>query len=331
MTRTKTQHSIKPSTAPVPAFIAPCLAALVREPPDGKHWGHEIKFDGYRLEARIGNGAVAFLTRSGHDWTGKFAGLTKPLTALGLTSALLDGEVIVYGGNGASSFVELVADLKAGRSARMVYMAFDLLFLNGTDLRALPLAERKGLLAECLKTAPKNGPLRYSEHMQGDAAAILANACKLGLEGIISKRLDKPYRSGSHAGWVKSKCVQSDEFVIAGYLNSTAIKDAVGALVLGVYEKKQLVYAGRVGTGFDRKTARELWQLLQPLKSSASPFSQSLSALQTKSVNWVQPKCVAQIEYRAWTSDGLLRHAAFIALRDDKPASQVSRPKVSST
>jgi bifunctional non-homologous end joining protein LigD len=323
MTRTKSK-----GTAPMPSFIPPCLATLVRDPPDGDKWGHEIKFDGYRLQARIDNGAVRFLTRSGHDWTGKFASLTKPFLALGLTRALIDGEVVVQDDHGASSFVELVADLKAGRSARMTYIAFDLLFLNGTDVRKLPLADRKALLAQALKSAPKAGPLRYSDHMQGDPAAILTNACKLGLEGIISKRLDKPYHSGRHADWVKLKCIQSDEFVIAGYLDSTAIKDAIGALVLGVYDKKSLVYAGRVGTGFDRKTARELWQLLQPLKTATRPFSQILAALQTKGVTWVAPKLVAQIEYRAWTSDGILRHAAFKSLRDDKPAIQVSRPKV---
>ena len=195
------------------------------------------------------------------------------LLKLKVTSAIIDGEVVVEDQNGASSFVELFSDLKARRSARMVYYAFDLLFLDGADTRELPLVDRKRLLKRSFARRKRAVQVRFSDHVQGNGAKMLAEACKLGLEGIISKRLDRPYRSGRGVDWLKAKCIQSDEFVIAGYLNSTAVNDAIGALVVGFYEGKNLIYAGRVGTGFDRRVAGDLWLKLQKLRRGTAPFA----------------------------------------------------------
>ena len=208
----------------------------------------------------------------------------------------------------------------------MVFVAFDLLNLNDVDISGLRLDERKSLLEKLLESQTRKSVLRYSEHLVGDAGAMLAEVCKLGLEGIISKRLDKPYRSGRHADWLKIKCVLSDEFVIGGYLDSNVTPKAIGALALGYYAGRSLVYAGRVGTGFDRRTATDLWHVLQADRSKVSPFAKPLDRAQGANVQWLQPRIVAQIDHRAWTADGLLRHASFKGLREDKPAKHVRRP-----
>lgn len=309
-----------------PAFIAPCLARLARDAPSGPQWLHEIKFDGYRMQAHIENGAVRLLTRKGLDWSGRFGAITKPLATLKVTSAILDGEVVVDDENGVSNFVMLVDDLGAGRSNRMTYYLFDLLFLDGVDLRALPLLERKVKLEALLAHGPKRGALRYTGHVESEGPALFEQACKHGLEGIISKRADKPYTSGRGNDWLKIKCLQNDEFVLGGYVDSTAMKDAIGALLLGYYDGKVFRYAGRVGTGFSHSKARELWARLQRLRLDASPFENSLTAAQRRGVVWVTPDLVAQIDYRAITSDKLLRHASFKSLREDKPAREVQLP-----
>ncbi len=309
----------------VPPYVEPCLARLLTEPPVGSEWVHEIKFDGYRIQAHVENGVVRLATRKGLDWTVRFAKIAEALGGLRVQSALIDGEIVVEDEHGRSSFVRLVDDLKAGRSARMVYMAFDLLYLDGEDLRGLPLRERKSKLHPVVAGLGERA-IRYSEHLSSDGRAMLDEVCRLGLEGIVSKRLDKPYRSGRTGDWVKAKCKQSDELVIAGYLDSTAIANAVGALVLGFYDGRQLIYAGRVGTGFTHRKAAELWSTLQKLRVANSPFGRPLATQRAKGVRWVSPKLVAQVQYRAWTGDGLLRQASFEALREDKPARDVTRP-----
>ena len=312
---------------PLPKFVPPCLATLYSDVARGDQWIHEIKFDGYRLQARIDGDEVRLLTRTGLDWTGRFASVAKALKALKLKSAILDGEVVVEDDAGASSFVALVDALKAGRSADMVYYVFDALYLEGVEVIAEPLSDRRELLETMLGRASARGTIRFSQHLEGDARKIFEEACKLGLEGIISKRRDMPYRSGRRDEWRKTKCIHTDEFVVGGYVQHSAIGKAIGSLALGYFDAGEFVYAGRVGTGFDQATAAELWKMLQPLRQPAPAFATKLDALQRRGVVWVEPKLVAQIEYRAWSSDNILRHSAFKALREDKPAKKVGRPK----
>lgn len=311
----------------LPEFVEPCLARLGQSVPDGAQWGHEVKFDGYRLQVRIDGGDVRLLTRTGLDWTARFGSLATAFGEVKATTALIDGEAIVENAEGASDFQLLVAELKSGRPARIVFVAFDLLHLNGRDIRPLALGERKAALAECLPEPSDASRIRFSEHLVGDGARMLQEACKVGLEGIISKRLDRPYQSGRHDDWRKTKCVLSDEFVVIGYLDSSAVAESVGALALGYFEGKTLVYAGRVGTGFNRQTAAAIWAMLQPLRLDPPPLAATLDGLQRRGVKWVKPCTVAQVAYRAWTGDHLLRHASFTALREDLPAARVKRPQ----
>jgi bifunctional non-homologous end joining protein LigD len=323
MARARARNRIvKPAIAgsksgPLPDFVAPCLARRQKLVPAGAQWVHEIKLDGYRLQARLEDGEARLITRNNLDWTARFPRIAKAVAALDADTVLLDGEVVVLREDGTTSFSELVADLKASIRGRMVYYAFDLLYLNGVDLRGAALLDRKSVLAGLLK-APKSGVVRFSEHIDGDGQLMLDKACELGLEGIISKRADKPYHSGRLGDWIKTTCHLTDEFVIGGYIDSTAQKKAVGALALGRYRRGRLKYMGRVGTGFSRATAAELWRTAQALRTSHPPFADRLDPEQRRGVVWLRPELVADVEYRALTGDGLLRHAAYKGLREDK-------------
>jgi len=312
----------------VPEFVKPCLAKLSASPPVGSNWVHEIKFDGYRMQARIDGKRVELRTRTGLDWTARFPSIANALQGLRVESAILDGEAAVLDERGVTNFTDRVENLKSGRRDRIVFFVFDLLFLNGLSTLPLALKDRKELLSKILKSGRNtNGVIRFSDHVQGESAGILAKASTMGIEGIVSKRLDAPYRSGRLGDWIKTKCINTDEFVIAGYLDSSAIKGAVGALVLGYYDAKVFVYAGRTGTGFKHEEARRLWKLMQPLRVASQPFARSPDRVQSRGVTWVRPTLVAQIDYGSSTRDGLLRHAAFKALREDKTAHDVSRPE----
>lgn len=314
--------------APLPDFIPPALATLARHAPKGGRYLHEIKFDGYRIEARIEKQTCRLLTRTGLDWSARFGETVRgALAALDVTDAVIDGEIVVEGQGGASDFSALQGDLSEGRTDRFVYYAFDLLHLDGHDLTALTLSARKDLLARLLAgaPAPEGGPLRYSAHFEDDGALVLRHACRLSLEGIVSKLKDAPYRSGRSKDWIKSKCSERQEFVIGGYVPSTTARRAIGSLALGVHEKGKLVHVGRVGTGFSNRVAADLFALLDQDRSDESPFAAKLTAEEARGLVFVAPRHVAEVEFRAWTGDGHLRHASFRGLRDDKAAEDVVR------
>ena len=315
--------------APPPRFVEPMLATPVATPASGERWLHEIKFDGYRIEAGIDKGRLALLTRSGLDWTAKFGGaIIEAFKALPVSQALIDGEIVVENDSGASDFSALQAALSEGRADRFVFYAFDLLCLNGFDLRAAPLVQRKRLLEAILGDG--SAPLRYSGHFDEDGEIVLRHACRLGLEGIVSKLRDSPYRSGRGKSWTKAKCSARQEFVVAGFVPSTAARNAIGSLVLGVYDGEALRHVGRVGTGFTAPVARALYARLEPMRVASSPFRGPLSAAEARQVRFVRPELVAEVDVRGWTADGLLRHASFKALREDKPAREVVRESPSS-
>jgi bifunctional non-homologous end joining protein LigD len=307
---------------PLPDFIPPALATPAETPPTGSRWLHEIKFDGYRLIARIDHGRVKIKTRSGLDWTTKFKSIADDLARLAVTAALIDSELVVEGEDGISSFSDLQADLAAGRQDRLVLYAFDLLHLDGKDIRRARLDDRRALLRQVLAEAGPN--VRFSESFEEDGAVILKHACRLGLEGVVSKRHDAPYTSGRGKTWIKSKCIASDEFIVSGYTPSTVARRSIGALVLARRTPSGLGYAGRVGTGFSAATAEALWHRLSAQPARTPPPLEGLTPEARRGVRWVEPTLVAAVEFRALTGDGLLRHASYKGLRDDKRADELA-------
>ena len=318
---------------PLPDFVKPQLATLVREAPAGADWLHEIKFDGYRMLARLERGRVRWLSRNGLDWTKRFPSLSPAIAELGARSALIDGEVVVVQPDGTTSFGALQNALSEGHSQDLTYFAFDLLHLDGVDLRGCALEDRKRALAQLLGASDSgddgdsSSTLRYSKHLESEGPTFYRQACKAALEGILCKRRDQPYRSDRSRDWLKVKCSREQEFVVIGFTRPEGSRVGLGALVLGYYEGQELRFAGRVGTGFGRDQLLALRKQLRPLELDASPVDGDLPAAARRGVTWVRPKLVAEVGFTEWTSDGMLRHPTFKGLREDKPAKEIVRER----
>jgi bifunctional non-homologous end joining protein LigD len=307
-------------------FYPPQLATLVDRVPGGDEWLHEIKFDGYRILAHLDHGQVKLLTREAHDWTARFKSCADAVRRLPAQRAFLDGEIAALREDGTSDFQLLQNSLREHAPTRLVYFVFDLLYLDGADLRATPLRQRKEKLQKLLAHAPEG--VRYSEHWSGQGDELFQKACASGLEGIISKRGDQQYQPRRSGDWLKIKCVRSQEFIIAGYTDPAGSRSNFGALLLGVYENNgALRYAGRVGTGFTDTSLRDLHARMDKLKSEASPFAEALPRRQTKGVHWIKPELVCEVAFTGWTEDKILRHPSFKGLREDKPPVQIRREK----
>jgi DNA ligase D-like protein (predicted ligase) len=318
--------------AGLPPWIRPQLTELVDAAPDGPDWLHEIKYDGYRMHARLDHGAVRLLTRTGLDWTYKYPAIATAVASLGASQAYLDCELCGVGPDGLTSFsmIQLASD--AGNAAGLVFFLFDLLYLDGDNVSARPLQERKGRLAVLLKNM--SSPLQYSDHQAGHGHAFFEKACALSVEGIVSKRADAPYTPGNRGLWRKVKCLHREEFVVVGWTDPEGARPWLGALLLAYYDPEgRLVYAGRVGTGIGHSELERLWRRLQPLAMSKMPFdvpppraSRFGAPLVLSRVHWVRPELVVEVKYLTWTNDNLLRQVVYEGLREDKPAAEVCRP-----
>ena len=309
----------------LPDLLDVQLATLVKAPPSGPSWVHEIKHDGYRMLCRIDAGQAQLVSRTAKDWTASFGSLPRALARLPVTSAWLDGEVVVVDAKGRSSFQALQNAL-SGAAETLTYLAFDLLYLNGVDLRAVALLERKRLLEELLSEAPAS--VKYSAHFAAPGAAFLQNVCALGLEGMISKRADLPYRPGRGPAWQKIKCLRRQEMVIGGFTDPEGSREGFGALLLGVYEPDgRLTYSGKVGTGFTAGSLASLHRSLTGLVQKAAPFHNPPRGAEARRAHWVKPVIVAEVAFTEWTNDGTLRHPSFQGLRADKPATDVVRER----
>jgi bifunctional non-homologous end joining protein LigD len=297
----------------MPERVEPCLALLKTRPPTGSDWLFEVKWDGYRLAIHIEPKGVRILTRGGHDWTHRFPAIAEAARNLGVATAIIDGEAVVLDENGVPDFGLLQNSLghRGGKriSEEASFFAFDLLYFDGHDLTDKELVSRRHLLEDLI--GKEGGVIKYSETIEGDGDNLLTEACRHGLEGIIAKRRDSSYSSGRSGDWLKIKCTQSESFFIIGWEPPSVARGGIGRLLLAAYRRHDLVYVGSVGTGFNERTATALRKDLEKLKIAKPPVP-----IREKGVQFVLPTLIAEIEFRAWTNDGNLRHASYKGLRE---------------
>ena len=320
-------EGIPPQAEPakLPLSLFPQLATLVDAPPeDDEGWIYEVKFDGYRILARIDGHDIRLFTRNGNDWTSRMKGLSEEFAKLGIASAWIDGEIVVMNAKGLPEFQKLQGAFDSSKTRDIVYFAFDLPYFGGYDLRRVPPLERRALLKKILSgnTSPR---IRFSEHFEGSGEKLLENACAQGLEGLIGKRADAPYTSSRSTSWIKLKCMKRQEFVIVGYTDPKGSRIGFGSLLLGYHDEDgKLRYAGNVGTGFDENLLRSLMTQLRALETDKSPLAEVPRGVKG---HWVRPKLVAEIAFTEWTSDGRIRHPVFHGLRTDKDPGAITREK----
>jgi DNA ligase D-like protein (predicted ligase) len=328
---TRVSKDVVSTLAPPPKWIEPQLCKLVTTIPTSDAWAHEVKFDGFRMHARIVAGAASLLTRNGLDWTAKYPAIAAAFGALKCRRAYLDGELCAVRPDGTTSFSALQAH--ADVQADLVYFAFDLLHLDGEDLAGLPLLKRKAPLETLLSSEPPM--IRFSSHIIGNGARVYEEGAKHGLEGIVSKQIDKPYMPGNRGIWVKTKFLNRQEFVVVGWTDPEGSRSSLGSLLLGYYtEDGKLIYAGRAGTGMTEIELKALLRKLRPLASEKMTVdvpppksSRFGKPLVLSRVHWVRPELVAEVTYLDWTADGLLRHVVYEGLREDKAARDVRRER----